>query len=126
MILPFSVIAAALELIMDLSYIAIDPQNHTKKQWVAHDPARIVEKKIEKANFARIFLLVNQEPPNVKAIREIGFFYDKGQGVRKNPYTAFKWFKKAAKLNDVKAMRMVGLSYMEGRGVPQNINKAII
>lgn len=54
-----------------------------------------------------------------------GMAYAKGQGVPKNDYKAFYWYRKAAEQGFAAAEHQIGVDYDRGRGVPVNIQKAV-
>ena len=51
--------------------------------------------------------------------------YDRGEGVKKNPHEAARWYKMAAKNNDMTAQYNLGWMYRFGKGVPKNLRKAV-
>lgn len=50
---------------------------------------------------------------DVSAYNSIGYFYDHGIGVRKDPIAALRWYKRAASKGDVCAFSNLGVSYKD-------------
>ncbi len=59
-----------------------------------------------------------------KAQFELGFAYNMGYGVEKDPALAFKWYMKAAEQGNSDAQRNVGYHYYRGNGAPLDKAKA--
>ncbi len=55
---------------------------------------------------------------NVNAQFNLGYLYDKGQGVRQNFVEAMRWFRKAADQGDAISQFTIGTMYEVGKGVP--------
>lgn len=53
-----------------------------------------------------------------KAQSRLGLMYSNGQGVKKDPSEAIKWFRRAAEQGNAEAECSLGLLYLEGAGVP--------
>ncbi len=51
--------------------------------------------------------------------------YDTGLGVKKNEYSSFYWYKKAAKAGVGIAQHNLAVAYAQGNGIAQDISKAI-
>ncbi len=63
---------------------------------------------------------------NPATMNRIGYMYDEGQGVKKDPKEAYKWYQKAAETGFPAAQFNLGLSYQYGTGgVQKNINEAV-
>lgn len=62
---------------------------------------------------------------NIKAMYDVGKFYERGRGVIKNMAKAAEWFKKASNGGHAAAQARLGILYFEGRGVTKNNKKAI-
>jgi len=62
---------------------------------------------------------------NIKAMYDIGKFYERGRGVNKNMVKAAEWFQKASSGGHAAAQARLGILYFEGRGVTKNNKKAI-
>ena len=56
---------------------------------------------------------------------DLGFCYQFGEGVEKNPAKAVEWFRKAAEQGDARAQCYLGDCYMLGEGVKQEPAKAV-
>ena len=50
----------------------------------------------------------------------LGYMYDKGEGVPKDSKEAAKWYKLAAQQGDAYAQAILGYMYDKGEGVPKN------
>jgi TPR repeat protein len=61
---------------------------------------------------------------DTRAMRSIGWLYEKGQGVQQNYAEAMRWFRKAADGGDVDAMYRLGNCYADGHGVQQDLAEA--
>lgn len=59
-----------------------------------------------------------------QAASVLGQMFWRGEGVRKDPKKAFKWFHRSASHGNAAAMNYLGLMYQHGVVVPQNIDKA--
>lgn len=57
---------------------------------------------------------------NPRAMRTLGFCFERGKGVAPDPKTAVKWYRQGAKAGDPVAMNNLGAMYHEGKGVSQN------
>ena len=55
-----------------------------------------------------------------KAQYNLGFMYERGQGVLQDDTGAVKWYRKAAEQGLALAQSSLGLMYAWGRGVPQD------
>jgi len=62
---------------------------------------------------------------NIKAMYDIGKFYERGRGVNKNMIKAAEWFQKASNEGHAAAQARLGILYFEGRGVTKNHKKAL-
>jgi len=65
------------------------------------------------------------EQGNAKAQYNLGFMYDKGQGVPKDDTEAAKWFRKAAERGNAFAQVNLGFRYAKGQGVPKDDTEAV-
>jgi TPR repeat protein len=54
----------------------------------------------------------------------LGWMYDVGKGVEKDPQRAVEWYRKGAERLDVIAMNNLGVCYFNGDGVPTNLVEA--
>lgn len=61
---------------------------------------------------------------NVIAMDYLGFFYQQGLGVVRNPEKAIYWFQMAVNKKSDTAMVNLGICYQKGEGVKQNLNAA--
>jgi len=59
-----------------------------------------------------------------KAQATMGWIYQTGKGVKKNPRTAFEWYRKAARQQHVIAQNNLGVAYEQGLGIRKNAKKA--
>ena len=50
----------------------------------------------------------------------LGFIYDAGKGITKNPFIAVKFYKKACAMGDIDGCYNLGNMYKSGRGVRKN------
>lgn len=55
----------------------------------------------------------------------LGYKYEKGEGVKQNFEKAIYWYTKAAEQNNILSQYSLGEFYLEGKVVPKNIEKAI-
>jgi len=60
------------------------------------------------------------EQGNAEAEGEIGYLYQDGDGVPRNPELAMSWFRKSATDGYLLAQNKLGLMYANGWGVPQD------
>jgi uncharacterized protein len=65
------------------------------------------------------------EQGHAKSQFNLGWMYEKGQGVPKNDKTAMKWYKLAAKQGVAFAQFNLGWMYDQGQGVPKNHKTAV-
>ena len=63
---------------------------------------------------------------HIEAMKNIGWLYDWGEGIKQNTVEAFNWYHKAAELGDAYAQYHTGLMYDIGRGVEMNKTQANI
>ncbi|MBQ3169359.1 MAG: sel1 repeat family protein, partial [Clostridia bacterium] len=57
---------------------------------------------------------------------ELGFCYELGLGVRRNPALAFKWYRKAVEYHEDEDNTMyLGWAYLDGIGCRPNYGKAL-
>lgn len=61
---------------------------------------------------------------NPEAQLYVGVMYENGQGVKKNPAQAVKWYRKAALKGNMFAQRNLGDMYFYGQGVKKNYAEA--
>ena len=54
----------------------------------------------------------------------LGWCYDRGDGVTKDDVEAFKWFRRAAEQGDAPAQNHIGVCYDNGRGVTKDFVEA--
>lgn len=62
---------------------------------------------------------------NSLAQLELGFMYDKGEGVEQDYAEAFKWFKLAADQGNAQAQYCIGLMFRDGKSVAQDYDEAL-
>lgn len=60
-----------------------------------------------------------------EAINTLGFLYESGHGVAKNPAKAYRFYKLAADKDCPEAIKNLAYCYHKGLGVDKNINKAV-
>ena len=60
------------------------------------------------------------ERGNARAQANLGFMYDRGEGVTQDYKQAVKWYRKAAEQGDAYAQNNLGVAYEHGRGVKQD------
>ena len=70
------------------------------------------------------WFLIAAEQGNAKAQNDLGFCYDKGEGVSQNYEEAARWYRKAAEQGQVYAQYNLALAYENGEGVSQNYEEA--
>ena len=58
------------------------------------------------------------------AQNNLGFMYEKGLGVRANPFVAADWYRAAAEQDDADAQVNLGVLYVTGQGVPRDLVEA--
>ena len=73
---------------------------------------------------ARIFKVL-AEQGHVVAQSNLGFMYEKGQGVPQDYKESVKWYRRAAEQGDVLAQNNLGHMYANGRGVRLNKKEAM-
>ena len=61
---------------------------------------------------------------NATAMADLGYLYDRGQGVPQDYRKAREWYEKAAAARNATAMNNLAFLYYQGHGVPQNYQKA--
>lgn len=66
------------------------------------------------------------EKGHIPAMKNIGWMYDWGEGVKQDVVKSFSWYHKAAELGDAYAQYHTGLMYDIGRGIEMNKNQANI
>jgi len=54
----------------------------------------------------------------------MGAVYDQGQGVKRDPIEALRWYKLSAAQGNTHAQTNMGLMYAEGQGIPQDYSEA--
>ena len=64
----------------------------------------------------------NDDDP--KAMYQVGYMYDHGQGVPQDITEAAKWYLKAAEGGNAKAQYRMGLFYATGTGVDKDVKEA--
>jgi hypothetical protein len=57
---------------------------------------------------------------------QVGTMYDLGQGLKEDPVSAAKWYRKAAWQGNKAAQFYLGRMYLAGRGVPRNYDEAYV
>jgi TPR repeat protein len=57
-------------------------------------------------------------------MNHLGFAYERGKGVARDPVEAVRWYQKAAEAGNVYAMNNLGLAYRNGVGVAKNEEEA--
>ena len=83
-----------------------------------HDLGRYAEA------FPYIKECAESDPPNL--MTELGFCYELGHGVRRNPALAFKWYRKAVEYNEDEDNTMyLGWAYLDGIGCKPDYEKAL-
>jgi hypothetical protein len=70
-------------------------------------------------------LRLRAEAGDAQAQMTMGYRYDTGTGVPKDPAEALKWYRLAAEQGDVTSQSNLGLAYHYGRGVPVDHNEAM-
>lgn len=63
--------------------------------------------------------------PIGQAAGYLGLMYWRGEGVKANAKTAYKWFSIGNDLNDATSQNAIGMMYLDGIVVPKNRDKAI-
>lgn len=66
------------------------------------------------------------EQGHIQAMKNIGWMYDWGEGIKQDAAKAFGWYYKAAERGDAYAQYHTGLMYEIGRGVEMNKKQAKI
>lgn len=61
---------------------------------------------------------------DARAQTYLGYAYNDGKGMARNPGAAVKWWRKAAEQNYALAEEAMGWAYENGRGVPKNLREA--
>ena len=79
----------------------------------------------EKYRAAMSYLIKPDAQTDPEAMNMIGFMYNRGLGIQKNPEEAYKWYRKAAEAGLAVSQFNVGLMYQYGRGVQKNIPEAV-
>ena len=69
-------------------------------------------------NFSK--LLKKAEMGDAVAQYKVGLCYEKGDGVEKNIFLAFKWYEEAAEQDSVSALYRVALMYWKGEGTEED------
>jgi uncharacterized protein len=59
-----------------------------------------------------------------RAYYQVGYMYDKGEGVPQDNKSAVEWYLKAAEKGHVKAQYRLGLFYATGTGVEKNLKES--
>lgn len=77
---------------------------------------------------ARMADLLQQaaEQGHLEAMLHLGFVYEYGNGIAKNPREAFRWFRKAAEQGLAPAQDRVAYCYDKGFGVERDLDQAIV
>ena len=70
-------------------------------------------------------LRLRAEAGDAQAQMTMGYRYDTGTGVSKDPAEALKWYRLAAEQGDVTSQSNLGVAYHYGRGVPVDHNEAM-
>lgn len=65
------------------------------------------------------------ESGDAEAQCNLGYCYQKGNGVAKDPAKAVEWYQKAAAQGYVRAQVNLGVCYEDGEGVPKDLAKAV-
>ena len=65
----------------------------------------------------------NDDDP--KAMYQVGYMYDHGEGVPQNLNDAAEWYRKAAEKGHVKAQYRLGMLYATGSGVDKDMKEAV-
>lgn len=74
------------------------------------------------ATVKRLKYLAEEGEP--RAQFDLGYLYDKGQGVPQNDQEALRWYLMAAEQGEPRAQYNLGLMYANGQGVPQDYVEA--
>ena len=61
---------------------------------------------------------------DASALNNVGFMYEKGLGVRANPFTAADWYRAAAERGNTDAQVNLGVLHATGLGVPRDLVQA--
>lgn len=64
------------------------------------------------------------EQGDVRAQANVGYYYDQGLAVRRNPEEAARWYRLAAEGGNVDAQYNLGAMYEAGEGVPRDYGEA--
>jgi TPR repeat protein len=64
------------------------------------------------------------EQGEARAQYNLGWMYEKGKGVLKDPKQAVKWYRKGAEQGHSKAQYNLGLMYINGTGILKDLGKA--
>ena len=80
-------------------------------------------KKGDSAAFAELKALGNKG--NASAQYNLGFMYEKGEGVPKDSVQAASWYRKSAEQGDAAGQMALGLMYANGTGVPKDAVQAV-
>ncbi len=62
---------------------------------------------------------------STKAAFELGWAFENGLGVPRDPITAVRWYKRAIDAGDVNALNNLGYLYANGLGVPRDETRAV-
>lgn len=81
----------------------------------------------KEGDFKRAFAIARVEAKKGDALAQtyLGVMYQFGQGTRKNPKEALRWYKKAAHQGQTQAQINVGALYATGEGVQNNYVEAL-
>lgn len=90
-------------------------------------PARADFAKGQEAYLMKDYAKAMQEYKNdddPKAMYQVGYMYDHGQGVEQDDREAAQWYLKAAEKGNAKAQYRMGLFYATGTGVDKDLKEA--
>lgn len=93
---------------------------------MAHQEGQILQKHcVEAVRWFRLAAQARTSPHAAVAQRQLGWCYEQGLGVIKDPVEAVLWYQMAADAGDVQACFLLGISYARGQGVPYNTKDAL-
>ena len=133
-ILPFSVISAALGILKHTVKIASDPVNFSYEQWCENDPVELSnnQQRIQnnqalaaqnaqraqfltaQSQFNQCMSRYQQDNTDVAAIKYIAQAYENGNGVQQDTQQSIQFYKEAAQLDDIDSIKYLANAYGEG------------
>ncbi|MDR0549276.1 MAG: sel1 repeat family protein [Deltaproteobacteria bacterium] len=81
--------------------------------------------KMSQVEQALVILTQEAEKDNPQAMVELGVFYERGIGVRRDYTQALEWYKKAAAKEFPPAFYNVGMAYLIGQGDAPNVSQGL-